>query len=84
VNIGAGEEITIRDLVGLIANATGFEGEIEWDATKPDGQPRRKLDTSRAWEKFGFRASTSFEEGLRTTVDWFRESLDAGVRVATG
>lgn len=84
VNLGAGKEITIRDLVGLIARATGFAGEIEWDATKPDGQPRRMLDTTRAAEEIGFRASTSFEDGLRTTVDWFRESLGAGTPLATG
>jgi GDP-L-fucose synthase len=84
VNIGAGKEITIRDLVGLIANATGYVGEIEWDTTKPDGQPRRMLDTTKAREEFGFQASTSFEEGLRTTVDWFREHLETGDRVTAG
>jgi len=84
VNIGAGEEITIRDLVELIAQVTGFSGEICWDATKPDGQPRRALDTTRAEREFGFRASTSFEDGLRTTVDWFREHLGAGEIATTG
>jgi GDP-L-fucose synthase len=84
VNIGVGKEITIRDLVGLIAQATGFAGEIRWDTTKPDGQPRRVLDTTRAQQEIDFHASTSFEDGLRTTVDWFREHLGAGDRVTTG
>jgi GDP-L-fucose synthase len=84
VNIGVGKEITIRDLVELIAEATGFAGEIRWDTSKPDGQPRRVLDTTRASRAFGFDASTSFEDGLRTTVDWFREHLEAGDRVTTG
>jgi len=84
VNIGVGKEITIRELVELIAQATGFEGEIRWDTSKPDGQPRRVLDTTRATEEIGFRASTSFEDGLRTTVDWFREHLGARDRVTAG
>ena len=84
VNIGVGKEIAIRDLVGLIAQATGFAGEIRWDTTKPDGQPRRVLDTARAEQEFGFHASTSFEDGLRTTVDWFREHLETGERVTAG
>jgi GDP-L-fucose synthase len=67
VNLGAGFEITIRDLVELIARLTGFKGEIVWDSSKPDGQPRRMLDISRAEKEFGFRAKTSFEEGLRIT-----------------
>jgi len=71
VNLGVGHEITIRDLVTLIARLSGFEGELRWDATKPDGQPRRALDTSRAREKFGFAAGTSFEEGLRRTIEWY-------------
>jgi GDP-L-fucose synthase len=71
VNIGAGFEIKIRDLVELIARLTGFTGEIRWDKTKPDGQPRRCLDTSRAKEQFGFEARTGFEEGLKATVDWY-------------
>jgi len=78
VNIGVGKEITIRDLVELIAEATGFAGEIRWDTSKPDGQPRRVLDTTRAAREFGFEASTSFEDGLRRTVDWFREHVGAG------
>ena len=72
VNLGAGFEISIRELVDLIARLTGFRGEIRWDATKPDGQPRRSLDTSRAERLFGFRATTGFEEGLRATIDWYR------------
>ena len=84
VNIGAGEEIAIRELVGLIAQATGFDGEIRWDTTKPDGQPRRMLDTTRAEREFGFKASTSFEDGLRSTVGWFREHLETGDRVTAG
>jgi GDP-L-fucose synthase len=71
VNIGAGFEITIKDLVDLIVRLTGYEGNVVWDATKPNGQPRRKLDTSRARERFGFEAKTSFEEGLRKTIDWY-------------
>jgi len=74
VNLGSGTEISIRELVELIARLTGFKGEIRWDATKPDGQPRRMLDTSRAERLFGFRAKTSFEEGLRETIDWYKTS----------
>jgi GDP-L-fucose synthase len=74
VNLGAGREIAIRDLVDLIARLTGFTGRIVWDATKPDGQPRRMLETSRAATLFGFVAKTSFEEGLRQTIAWYRES----------
>jgi GDP-L-fucose synthase len=72
VNVGAGFEITIRDLAEKIQRLVGFEGELAWDATKPDGQPRRCLDTSRAEKLFGFRAATDFDEGLRRTIDWFR------------
>jgi len=72
VNIGAGFEISIRELVELIARETGFTGDIRWDTTKPDGQPRRMLDVSRAEERFGFKAKVSFEEGLRRTVAWYR------------
>ena len=74
VNLGVGREITIRELVALITRLTGFEGEIAWDTSKPDGQPRRALDTSRARERFGFVAETSFEEGLRRTIDWYQSS----------
>lgn len=73
VNLGAGFEISIRDLVNLIAPLTGFKGKIAWDASKPDGQPRRSLDTSRALKEFGFKARTSFEAGLKKTIEWYRE-----------
>jgi GDP-L-fucose synthase len=72
VNIGAGFEISIRDLAGLIAELTGFSGRLVFDPTKPDGQPRRSLDTTRAVEGFGFRATTDFREGLRRTIEWYR------------
>ncbi len=71
VNLGTGREITIRDLVELIVRLTGFEGEVRWDASKPDGQPRRALDTSRASASFGFVAKTAFEDGLRETITWY-------------
>lgn len=74
VNLGAGFEISIKDLAELIVKLTGFQGGIEWDASKPDGQPRRCLDTARAEAEFGFRARIGFEEGLRQTIDWYRES----------
>jgi GDP-L-fucose synthase len=71
VNIGSGMEIKIKELLHLIAELTGFQGEIVWDTSKPDGQPRRSLDTSRAWQEFGFRAQTDFQEGLRETINWY-------------
>jgi GDP-L-fucose synthase len=74
VNIGAGREVTIKELVLLIARACGFRGELRWDTTKPNGQPRRCLDTSRADELFGFHARTPFDEGLARTVDWYVRS----------
>lgn len=73
VNIGSGQEITIRDLVELICRLCRFEGRISWDSSKPDGQPRRCLDTSRAAAEFGFRATTQLIEGLRETVEWYEE-----------
>lgn len=73
INLGASFEITIKDLVELIVRLTGFEGEIRWDATKPDGQPRRCLDTSRAQQMLGWKAAVAFEEGLRRTIEWFRD-----------
>jgi GDP-L-fucose synthase len=76
VNLGSGKEISIKDLVHLIAQETGFTGDIVWDTTKPDGQPRRVLDTTRAAEAFGFRARTDFVEGLRKTMAWYRENKD--------
>ena len=72
INIGTGKEISIKDLVELIARICGFEGKIEWDASKPDGQPRRCLDVSNANEHLGFVARTDFETGLRRTVEWYR------------
>jgi GDP-L-fucose synthase len=74
VNIGAGFEITIKELVEKIAKITGFKGEIRWDSSKPDGQPRRRLDVSRAKEYFGFEAKTGFEKGLKETIKWYREN----------
>jgi GDP-L-fucose synthase len=73
VNLGSGMEISIKDLATLISKLTGFNGELVWDTTKPNGQPRRVLDTSRAEEYFGFRAQVPFEEGLRRTIEWYRE-----------
>ena len=80
VNIGSGHEIAIRDLAELIARLTGFEGKLVWDTTKPNGQPRRGLDTTRAEQYFGFKARTSFEEGLRRTIDWYRGARTAQTR----
>jgi GDP-L-fucose synthase len=76
VNIGSGMEISIRDLVQLITRLVGFAGRIEWDSSKPDGQPRRCLDTTRAEQCFGFRAEVPFEEGLRKTVEWYVAHLN--------
>jgi len=81
VNLGSGNEISIRALAGLIARETGFTGRIEWDTSKPNGQPRRRLDVSRARERFGFVAEVSFDEGIRRTVDYYqqnRAAIDAG------
>ena len=72
VNLGAGREISIKELADLIVRLTGFTGKIIWDASKPNGQPRRCLDTSRAEKYFGFRAQVDFEEGLKRTIDWYR------------
>jgi GDP-L-fucose synthase len=74
VNIGTGFEISIRDLVYLIAELTQFKGRIIWDETKPDGQPRRMLDTARALQEFGFSARTTFRDGLKKTIDWYYAS----------
>ncbi len=76
VNLGSGMEISIRDLVETIARLTGYQGDIVWDSSKPNGQPRRQLDVSRAEQFFGFRAHTSFEEGLRRTIDWYRQATE--------
>jgi GDP-L-fucose synthase len=75
VNLGSGMEISIRELAGLIARETDFGGEIVWDASKPDGQPRRALDVTRADELFGFRARVGFMEGLRKTIEWYRTTM---------
>jgi len=77
VNIGAGFEITIKELAEKIAGLTGFDGEIRWDSSKPDGQPRRRLDTSRAKEYFGFEAKTPFDKGLEATIDWYIANKDS-------
>ena len=75
VNLGTGKEIKIKDLVTLIARLTDFDGQIIWNTSKPDGQPRRCLDTSRAKLEFGFEAKTSFVEGLQKTIEWYRQNL---------
>jgi len=75
VNLGAGFEISIKKLAELICELAGFDGVIEWDASKPDGQPRRCLDTSRAKKEFGFEARSGFKEGLRRTIDWYRRQV---------
>ncbi len=77
VTLGSGTEISIQDLVETIADVTGFEGDIVWDTSKPDGQPRRKLDTSRARERFGWEATTPFEAGLERTVEWYERNREA-------
>jgi GDP-L-fucose synthase len=81
VNLGSGHEISIKDLASLITELTGFEGKLVWDTSKPNGQPRRGLDVSKAKASFGFEAQMPFEAGLRKTIDWYRENrdrLDAG------
>jgi GDP-L-fucose synthase len=79
VNLGSGDEISIGDLAELVAELTGFEGEIEWDETKPNGQPRRQLDVTRARELFGFEAATPLREGLERTIEWYRANTQAAV-----
>jgi GDP-L-fucose synthase len=74
VNLGTGKEVSIRDLVKTIARLTAFKGEVIWDESKPDGQPRRMLDITRALQEFGFKAQTSLEDGLKLTVDWYHEN----------
>ena len=73
VNLGSGQEISIKALAELIARLTGYQGKLVWDTSQPNGQPRRALDTSRAWDYFGWRAGVPFEEGLRQTIAWYRE-----------
>jgi GDP-L-fucose synthase len=75
VNLGAGFEISIKDLVNLIAKLSGFKGKIIWDPSKPDGQPRRCLDVSKAEKEFGFRAKTNFEGGLKKTIEWYKQHI---------
>jgi GDP-L-fucose synthase len=75
VNLGSGEEIRICDLLELIRSLAGYQGAVRWDETKPDGQPRRCVDTSRALEEFGWQAKTRFVDGLRKTIDWFEEKI---------
>ncbi len=80
VNLGADRELGIKELVEVVAELTGFTGEIRWDESKPDGQPRRSVDATRARELFGFRAATDFRDGLRQTIDWYlsnREQAEA-------
>lgn len=79
VNLGSSFEISIRDLVSLIAKLTGFKGQITWDTSRPDGQPRRLFDSSKAEKEFGFKAKTSFEEGLRKTIEWYEEQRTKGL-----
>jgi len=79
VNLGSGFEISIRDLTNLIAKLTGFKGQITWDTSRPDGQPRRLFNNSKAEGEFGFRAKTNFEEGLRKTIDWYKEQRIKGL-----
>ena len=81
VNLGNGREVTIKELVEIIALLTGFEGEIRWQPSKPEGQRRRQLDTTRAYEKFGFRALTPLEDGLRRTIDWFEHANQTEIAV---
>ncbi len=83
VNLGSAQEISIKDLVLLVARLTGFTGTIRWDTSKPNGQPRRCLDTSKGTLLFGFKAATLFEEGLRRTVDWYRNSEGEAVLPST-
>jgi GDP-L-fucose synthase len=76
VNLGSGYEISIKDLAEMIVRQTGFQGKLVWDAEKPNGQPRRGLDVSRAKERFGWSAQVSFEEGMQRTIDWFKANRD--------
>jgi len=82
VNLGSGEEISVRDLLELIGSLAGYEGAVRWDATKPDGQPRRCLDTSRALAEFGWRAKTPLRDGLRKTIAWYEEKVSSEERTS--
>lgn len=77
VNIGSGFEISVKDLVILITQLTGFKGALVWDTSKPDGQPRRRFDTTRAEKEFGFKAKTGFKEGLKNTIDWYKKQRNS-------
>jgi GDP-L-fucose synthase len=83
VNLGSGEEITIRNLAEKIASGVGYEGRIFWDTSRPNGQPRRSLDTSRADREFGFRARTMLDEGLRRTIAWYRDRAEGQTGMAS-
>jgi len=83
INLGADHEVTIRETVETIARIVGFTGELRWDPTKPDGQPRRRVDASRAANQFGWRAATPFEDGLRRTLDWYLAHRDEAERAPT-
>ncbi|MBF0332000.1 MAG: GDP-L-fucose synthase, partial [Candidatus Omnitrophica bacterium] len=76
VNLGTDMEVAIKDLVDLIVELTGFKGDVIWDASQPDGQPRRRLDVTRAYEQFGFKAEVSFREGLKRTIEWYAQHKD--------
>ena len=76
VNIGNGREISIKELVHMIAELTGFKGKIAWDSSKPDGQPRRCLDVSKAKKEFGFAAKTDIRKGLENTIEWYKKNRD--------
>lgn len=78
VNLGSGMEISIKDLVTLIARLTGYQGELVWNTSKPNGQPRRRLNVERAEREFGFKARVNFEEGLRRTIEWYQAQMSAG------
>jgi len=75
INLGSGFEISIKDLLETIAQKTDFQGKVIWDTSKPNGQPRRALNTDRAWQEFGFRATTDFETGLKQSVEWYLDSI---------
>lgn len=78
VSLGAGFEIKIKDLAELIKKMVGYEGNIVWDTTKPNGQPRRRLDVTKAEKEFGFRAKTEFEDGLKKTIEWYKDNIQKG------
>ena len=84
VNLGSGQEMSIKELAQIVAAETGFKGEIVWDTSKPDGQPRRALDVTRAAELFGFRARVGFAEGLRRTIEWYRASRTSAGSASRG